>query len=143
MADGRSDRRGAARVKWRIDFEAFDGLMAIEASGPLRVEGFFEFLKAASTDPGRRKGMSILLDFRDLDTDRVEYPDIQRIAAVFATYAPTIGGTRVALIVSRPQDYGLMKIWEVLVGDVFSAHKICYTTEDALAFLHGGTGGVS
>jgi hypothetical protein len=122
-------------MDWEIDFETFDGLMMIRASGMVRVEGFREYTRAALSDPRWHRGTSVLLDFRDLDTDRVEYPDIRKIAGVFAPYTAAMGGVRVAVVVSRPQDYGLIKIWEVLAGANLSAHTICYTIEEALAFL--------
>lgn len=127
-------------MDWEIDFETFAGLMVIKASGVVEVEGILEYVKAAVTHPEWRKGMPVLVDFRNIDTDGVEYPDIKRIAAILAPYASTIGDLRVAVVVSRPQDYGLIKIWEVLAGEVLAAHEVCYTIGDALAFLDGSAG---
>lgn len=125
-------------MNWAIDFEIFDGLMAIKASGPASVEGFLQYMRQALSDPRWQKGMPVLLDFRDLDTDRIEYADIQKIASIFTPYASLIGGVKVAVVVSRPQDYGLVRIWEMLARDVFSAHEVYYTINDALAFLREG-----
>jgi hypothetical protein len=127
-------------MDWEIDFETFAGLIMIRASGVVEAEGILEYVKAAVAHPGWRQGMPVLVDFRNIDTDGVEYSDIKRIAAMLAPYASTVGGLRAAVVVSRPQDYGLIKIWEVLAGEVFSAHEVCYTVGDALAFLHGGSG---
>jgi hypothetical protein len=125
-------------MNWEIDFETFSDLMVIKASGAVDVSGFLGYMKAALTDPRWRKGMPVLLDFRNLETDRVEYPDIQKIAAIFAPYVSAIGSVRVAVVVSRAQDYGMIKIWEVLAREIFSIHEIYFTIDDALAFLRKG-----
>ncbi len=128
-------------MKWAIDFDTYEGVVAVTAKGPMTVDDFGQYVAAGLVDERFQKGMPILLDFRDQDCSQLSREDLESMAAILESRSQAVGRVRAAVVVSTPRDYALIKIWEVFAGHLFAAHDVFYSVDDALAFLRQASGG--
>ena len=122
-------------MDWNIRFEPGGEYLTITAMGPIDVEGVREYLEAILADAAWRPGMLVLADFRDMSTDHLSVAQVRKIVEVHQPYMERIGLSPVAVVVSRPVDFGMVRMWEAMAAQMFPMHEVFYTTDEALAWL--------
>ncbi len=99
---------------------------------------FLAFLLAATADPRWRPGIPTLLDFRDLDLTALSPTEVQELAELHRPHAEMLRHTRIAVLVTRSVDYGIVRMWEAFTDDLGLAHAPFYELETAEAWLAEG-----
>lgn len=122
-------------MEWNIEFADDGSRMTVRAWGTAEVQGFIAYLLAAVDHPAWRPGIPALMDFRDLDVGPLTSADIQRLADLHAPYAEVLAQGRIAVLVSRPVEYGIVRMWQAFVNHMHLAHGVFYTLEEAEAWL--------
>lgn len=124
-------------MEWNIQFADDASRMTVRAWGMAEVPGFIAYLLAAVDHPAWRPGIPALMDFRDLDVGRLSGTDIQRLADLHAPYAEMLAQGRIAVLVARPVEFGMVRMWQAFVHHMHLAHGVFYSLEEAEAWLEG------
>ena len=126
-----------AHMEWGIKFEKEGSLLTITASGIPDTEGFRSYLEAAASNPEWHQGIRVLCDFRELDTSRVTAYVLRGIADLHKKFTDRYGSNPVAVVVSRPVDFGMLRMFEAYAGNMCPDYKVFYSVENALEWLQG------
>ena len=128
-------------MQWSVGFEEGGSPAIITGTGTIDAEGISGYLDALLADPAWKPGMHVLVDFRGLSTDHLSVAQVQQIVDLHAPYMERIGSSPVAVVVSRPVDYGMVRMWAAMAARMFPRHEVFYTTEDARRWLFSQTAG--
>ena len=132
-------------MEWRIFFEPDGSRVTVTVTGAARVDGFRPYLEALLGDPAWRAGTPVLVDFRGLDIGQLNFAAAEQVLAVHLPYVARIGKSPIAVVVSRPVDFGMMRMWGGLSDGKFPVPQIFYEAADALRWLNtpgpGDSGG--
>lgn len=109
--------------------------MTLTVSGDAYVDGFQEYLNDVLSDPGWKPGTAALIDFRELRLEHLSFPDVERIVELHVPYLTRIGKSPMAVVVSRPVDFGVVRMWESLAADMFPVHRVFYDIAEARTWL--------
>jgi hypothetical protein len=109
--------------------------MTVTAWGPAEASGFIAYLLEAVNHPAWRPGIPALMDFRDLDIGRLGAADAWQVADQHQPYAKILAAAPIAVVVSRPVDFGMVRMWESLVHQMHLAHEVFYAMAEAEAWL--------
>jgi hypothetical protein len=99
------------------------------------VDGFREYLEGVLSDPAWTPGTAALIDFRDLRLEHLSFRDVEEIVELHVPHVTRIGNSPMAVVVSRPVDFGLVRMWESLAADMFPLHSVFYEVDEALSWL--------
>lgn len=122
-------------MEWNARFEPDGSRVTITVTGIARAEGFNAYLDGVLGDVAWRPGMPVLVDFRGLQISHLRYQDVEGIVALHVPYVERIGDSPVAVLVSRPVDFGIVRMWESLAIDMFPDHQAFYRVDEALRWL--------
>jgi hypothetical protein len=122
-------------MQWTARFDADPALLTLTVSGVAHVDGFREYLEGVLEDPAWAPGKAALIDFRDLRLEHLSFADLERIVELHVPHRTRIGNSPMAVVVSRPVDFGIVRMWESLSADTFPAHRVFYDVDDALLWL--------
>jgi hypothetical protein len=128
-------------MEWSVGFEEGGSRALITGTGAIDAEGITGYLDALLADPSWKSGMHVLVDFRGLSTDHLTVAQVQQIVDLHAPYMERIGSSPVAVVVSRPVDFGMVRMWEAMAARMFPRHEVFYTTDDARAWLSSQSAG--
>lgn len=134
--DGMREERERT-MNWNARFETGSSLLTLTASGVARVDGFREYLEGVLSDPSWEPGTAALLDFRDLRLEHLSFREVEEIVALHVPHVTRIGNSPMAVVVSRPVDFGLVRMWESLAADMFPMHSVFYEVDETLTWLRG------
>jgi hypothetical protein len=124
-------------MQWRIQIAEDGSRLTVTAWGKAEVQGFIDYLLEAAATPGWRPGIPALLDLRDLEAGHLTSGDIQRLAELHEPYADIMAHGRIAVLVARPLDFGIVRMWESFVHKMNLAHSVFYTLQEAEDWLQG------
>jgi len=122
-------------MEWRIQIADEGSRLTVTAWGAAEVGGFLAYLQEAVKQPGWYPEIPALMDFRQLDVSCLSPADIVQLAELHLPYADTLARSRIAVLVSRPVDYGVVRMWEALVHQMNLAHAVFYSLAEAEAWL--------
>jgi len=123
-------------MKHDIKFEHDGSLVTITASGEPTYAGFETYINELIDSPAWYPGTTVLCDFRELMIKNLSGNEIRSIVNVHKPYMNRIGNSKVAVVVSRRVDFGLVRMWEILAEDIFPQHRGFYTIEEALKWIN-------
>jgi hypothetical protein len=122
-------------VEYTYDWESSPEDVLITTSGRASVEDLEAMGEAGFADPRSRPGMMILIDHRATEYAALSYADVTRRADSIAARRE-LDDARIAVVVSRPADFGVWRIFDTLLSDRTGAQlRIFHTMEEARAWL--------
>ncbi len=90
-----------------------DGLVfTVTTEGNGDVEGIIIFLNDIISHSQWRPGLKILLDHRELKLDSMKVSGIEEVSKYFRSIAEKLGHAKVALVMKRDIDFGIVRAWE-------------------------------
>lgn len=122
-------------MEWRFDFAPDGSRMTVTAWGVAEVQGFVAYLLEAVDQPAWHPGIPALMDFRNLDIGCLNAADARQLADLYRPYAKILAAARIAVVVTRPVDFGMVRMWESLVHQMHLTHEVFYRLEEAEAWL--------
>ena len=122
-------------MEWSVRFEEGGSRAIITGTGAIDAQGITGYLDALLADPAWKRGMHVLVDFRGLSTDHLSVAQVQEIVDLHAPYMERIGSSPVAVVVSRPVDFGMVRMWEAMAAQMFPRHEVFYSMDDATRWL--------
>ena len=86
----------------------------------------------AMKDSRWRTGTNVIVDYRLSELDTLSGEGTHALANVIKKLKEEIGGGRVAHVVSRAVDYGMIRMWEnLVVNEVLFEFRVFYSIDDA------------
>jgi hypothetical protein len=122
-------------MQWEIGFSQDHPLMTIRAWGPAALQGFVDYLTQALADPRWKPQIQVLLDFRELDLATVSSDDMRRLVSFQRPLKESLSPGKLALVVGRPVDFGMARMWEVLSSEIGLTQGVFYSLEEAFDWL--------
>lgn len=122
-------------MEWRIDFAEDGSRLTVTAWGAAEVSGFIAFLLEAVAHPVWRPDIPALMDFRNLDIGALSSAEMQQLADLHRPHTKEIATGRLAVVVAKPVDYGMVRMWGAFVHQMNLTHDVFYTLEEADAWL--------
>lgn len=108
----------------------------IRTHGHATLEGFKTFVIDLLKDTQWVKGMTILVDHRDVDFNGISKVDVDTYRNFIIENSDIIGPARIAAVVSEALGYGLGRMWEIpLRCEVAFEHHVFYSISDAVTWL--------
>ena len=115
-----------------------DAVFEVTTSGDAILQGYYDFTKAVLEHDEWKPGGLILLDHTKLNTGPLTVDDVQAIAIISGQYSEQLGTAKVAIVVDRDLDYGMTRMWQVLVENQtisYASAKIFRNRDEAWAWL--------
>lgn len=122
-------------MQWSYEIVGEPGIVRLIAGGPAEMGGFAQSLDRILADPAWHPAMNCVADFRQLDLNTLKHDDVVRLADLHIQMAERIGNARIAIVVSRPVDFGMVRMWQAMVEERFPAHSVFYDMDDAMRWL--------
>jgi hypothetical protein len=107
-----------------------EGLILATADSLTTIGELVASFKGLAECPEFRPGMKILLDMTDY-VHQATAQDVRRIAEELGRYSQRMPGQEVAVVVSKPVVYGMLRMLQALVGDLPFQLHVTYDREDA------------
>jgi len=118
-------------MKYAIDPDA--GVIYGVAQGEVSVEEYTAFLDAVVSDPAYQPSFTWIYDVTDAQTPSGEF--VREIARVDASRGELFGGTRQAIVVSSEAQFGMARMYEILVDELPGPRQVCRSLDEAREWL--------
>jgi len=106
--------------------------LIISTTGPATVRDILAMVDEAIRDSRRRRGTNVIVDYRRSELDALSGGETHALASVIKKLKEEIGGGRIAHVVSRTVDYGMIRMWENLIADeVLFEFQVFFSIDDA------------
>jgi hypothetical protein len=120
-------------ITWHIDEDA--ALVTVRVEGVLTLEGARQALMNLYAQPSYRSPMVDLWDLRDAEIDSGP-GDVQRFVQFIQTNRGEHGSDRTALVVGRPADFGISRMYQALAENTLPFPVQVFTQlDEAYAWL--------
>ncbi|MGE0042474.1 MAG: hypothetical protein AB7H88_08415 [Vicinamibacterales bacterium] len=120
---------------WRIEFPDDGAYVLIVVSATASLRDFVDALHEYQQRPEFRAGMDALWDLTDAALD-ISADQVREAVAVYGELLEERGtGHRVAYVVAREVDYGVLRMYEAYAGGLPYTTGVFKTLADARAFL--------
>lgn len=120
-------------ITWNIDEHA--ALVTVRVQGVLTLEGARQTLTALYAEPSYRSPMVDLWDLREAEIDSGP-GDVQRFVQFIQLSRGERGSDRTALVVARPADFGISRMYQSLAAEALPFPVQVFTQiDEAYAWL--------
>jgi hypothetical protein len=118
-----------------LQFDQERNIVYIKLSGHLNREVILNAFDVVVADERYQKGMGRLWDFRDADLSGLSPSTIESMAKHSAKFPAGINDVKVAFVVGRELEFGLVKMFESFSLDVMTKIASFYSMEEAEAWM--------
>ena len=87
----------------------------VKTSGVAEFKGFQDFAKSLIEHDMWKPGSNILIDHTELDASLLTTKDIRTIANLCGEYRTHFGKGKIAIIVARDLEYGMVRMWQAFM----------------------------
>lgn len=122
-------------MQWELTFSEDAAFLAIRAWGLADVEGIADYIRQAVMDPRWKPGTPCLMDFKELDLATFPMEHLRSLVQRERPFADRIGAAKIAILVTRPVDFGIARMWESFSQDLGQTRQVFYDMDEALAWL--------
>lgn len=108
----------------------------VSAAGPATIHDIRSLVDEVLKDSGWRSGMNVIVDYRLAELNFLTSSDAHSLADFIKRLKEKIGVGRIAHVVSRDVDFGMIRMWENMVDDQVSFYfQVFYSMDDARSWL--------
>lgn len=125
-------------MEWEIRLAEDGSRLTIRAWGQAELQGFLDYIRQALEHPGWKPGTPVLIDLSALDLASFPADHLRTLATSEGVNKDRIGPSRIALLVARPVEFGMARMWELLTQDRGMTRRVFYALDEAEAWLGGG-----
>lgn len=111
-----------------------EAYFCVQAHGTLNFEAVTEAGALAAALPAYRPGMNALWDVREADLTGLDRKALERLTEVIRQH-PARLGAKIAIVVVREVDYGIMRMWQVYGEDAPQNRRVFSNIDDAQDWL--------
>jgi hypothetical protein len=125
-------------IVWR------DGCLEVKTHGDATVEGMAAMIAGILSHERWQCGGAVLVDNSELNAGALTVAQIRSIADMASQGREQVGTAKIAHLVARDLEFGLVRMWEALVSQRWDARLMCFRSRDeAVAWLkqRDGEGG--
>jgi len=123
-------------MKYTLIFDNALSCLIISANGPATVQDILAFVHEALNDDRWRSGMNAIVNYSQAELDALTSSEIHTLANAVEGLKEEIGAGRIAHVVSRTVDFGMLRMWENLVEDhVHFDYRIFRSMDNARRWL--------
>lgn len=116
-----------------------DGFLIAKTSGDADLLTLNAMVLEIVRHPQWTKHGQVLVDHSDLNSDTLSSEHLRKHVQRNASVRNHVGNARVALLVARTLEFGMVRMWEGLVSSNWDATTMCFTVrEEAIAWLKQG-----
>lgn len=119
-------------VEHRVDQES--GVIAATFTGPMPLEEVIGQIESVLKSLDGQSCMGVLSDVRGLE-HQASSEDVKRVSDLIAAYTDTVRGMKLALVVSEPVMYGMMRMLQARLDTVPLDVGVFYDMDDAKRWL--------
>jgi len=113
-----------------------DGILESKTQGDATFDGLAGMTSALLSHEKSMPGGTVLVDHSDLKADSLKLGEIRSLAEMTAQARTQIGRARIAHVVSRDLEFGLVRMWENFASPHTDARLGCFRSRDhAIAWL--------
>jgi hypothetical protein len=123
-------------MKYKIESNGHNLSVTFTASSKPELSGFKEFLDEIIKSPDYSAVTKVLLDFSDIHLGKLNSYEIRRFIDAQRYSFRKIEELRVAVVVARPIDFGVVRICGALAEDFIPGYQVFYTSAEALKWLN-------
>jgi hypothetical protein len=126
-------------MQHHIEFDPNEKVLIGTTSGMATAEGLRKFIDDLAEHPRSDECVGVIADHRNVSFSLFTADDARYIAHHVTSYADRSRGRPNPIVVSRAEDYGMARMYELL-GDSglgLQTH-VCYNLEDAYAWITSG-----
>lgn len=127
-------------MEYTIEFDPSVSFATITGSGEPTFAGFVGYLTELVENPAWTPEMPALVDHRKLHIDLLTSDQVREVVNLHKPFAERIGNGRIAVVVSRPVDFGLVRMFETIADEMFPQFRVFYTIEESMDWLGVKTG---
>lgn len=115
-----------------ITFDVSLSCFIVTATGPATIADILSFVDEILRDGRWQNGVNAIVDYRLADLNVLSYPDANVLADSIRKLKREIGVCRIAHVVSRAVDFGMVRMWESMVeGQVSFDVRVFYSMDEA------------
>ncbi len=107
-----------------------DGFLHVKTHGDAELKGFVDMVADILSHPKWAKDGAIFIDHSDLNSGPLTINDIYSIAEKVGLVRERFGRARVAFLVARNLEFGLIRMWETIASDKWDAATMCFRSRD-------------
>lgn len=123
-------------MEYTIMFDNEMSCFIVSATGPATVRDLHDFIDEVLGDERWRSGMNVIVDYRLAELNDLTSSDAHALAGLVKKLKEKVGAGRVAHVVSRAVDFGMIRMWENLIEDQVSFDfRVFYSMDDALGWI--------
>jgi hypothetical protein len=128
--------RGEKIMEHTIMFDNEMSCFIVSATGPATVRDLRAFIDEVLKDERWRGGMNVIVDYRLAELNFLTSSDAHALADMVKRLKEKVGAGRVAHVVARTVDFGMIRMWENLIEDQVSfGFRVFYSMDDALSWI--------
>jgi hypothetical protein len=94
-----------------------DGFLAVKTSGDAGLKGLADMVADILSHPKWEKDGAIFIDHSDLNSDPLTVGEIYSIAGEVGRVRERFGRARVAFLVARDLEFGMLRMWDAIASD--------------------------
>jgi hypothetical protein len=107
-----------------------DGFLDVKTSGDADLKGLLDMIADILSHPKWEKDGAILIDHSDLNSDPLTGGEIHSLAVEAGRVRERFGQARVAHLVTRSLEFGMVRMWEANVSDKWDVPTMCFRSRD-------------
>ena len=115
-----------------------DGIFEVTTSGDATVQGYKDFAKAVLEHEKWKPGGLALLNHTALNTGTLTINEVEEIVNISKQNSEHIGEAKLAILASRDLDYGMTRMWQILIemrGTWHATEKLFRDRDEAFEWL--------
>lgn len=121
-------------MEYRIEWH--DGFVESVTHGDGTFDGIAQMIGEMLSHENWRVGNGVLVDHSALNAGPLTMQEVRSLAELAGQARKQVGKARVAHVVSRDLEFGLVRMWENFVSALWEADVKCFRSrDDAVAWL--------
>ena len=123
-------------MHYTIDLEQSLRCFVVTVSGPVSVPGLRAMIDDILKDGRWYEGVSLVVDYRLADLSNLTTDSVTGIVEYIMTITKKSDVNRIAHIVSRTVDFGMIRMWEIMMSERAPFDfRVFYSMDEALAWI--------
>ncbi len=123
-------------MAYELCFDTLPGFVHIKSVGEMSPHGIADMLSSLVSSPQWKKGIPMLIDYRNGSRDHFTYNDISMIADIICSFDSKLGGGKGAFLVNDSSELWIARMYRfICTGRIQKTIKVFQDFESAAAWL--------
>ncbi len=123
-------------MQFSLEFESEGNYATARVWGPASLEEMRQLSEALIAQPSWRRGMALILDGREMETEHLSRSDIQAMAESTLDFNEAMGDGKGAIVVSGDLAFGLARMWNAYNEDrITTRNRVFRSMDEAMCWI--------